>query len=72
MKIVHQAEQEANLQLADTLYQTRLAQRLAPFSLYLGEPSTLLLVVSVGFVALSYFVGRIGEKANPTTTKKGE
>tara|TARA_X000000950_G_scaffold65336_1_gene80253 strand:+ start:6008 stop:6748 length:741 start_codon:yes stop_codon:yes gene_type:complete len=34
--------------------------------------STLLLVVSVGFVALSYFVGRIGEKANPTTTKKGE
>ena len=34
--------------------------------------STLLLVVSVGFVALSYFVGRIGEKANPTKTKKGE
>jgi spermidine/putrescine transport system permease protein len=34
--------------------------------------STLLLVVSVGFVALSYFVGRIGEKANPTTTKNGD
>jgi len=29
-------------------------------------------VVSVGFVALSYFVGRIGEKANPTTTKNGD
>ena len=34
--------------------------------------STLLLAVSVGFVALSYFVGRMGEKANPTTTKKGD
>ena len=34
--------------------------------------STLLLVVSVGFVALSYFVGRTGEKANPTTKLKGD
>jgi spermidine/putrescine transport system permease protein len=34
--------------------------------------STLLLAVSVGFVALSYFVGRMGEKANPTTTKQGD
>jgi len=29
-------------------------------------------VVSVALKAISYFVGRIGEKANPTTTKKGE
>ncbi|MDG2475328.1 MAG: ABC transporter permease [Paracoccaceae bacterium] len=34
--------------------------------------STLLLVVSVGFVALSYFVGQMGEKANPTTKPKGD
>jgi spermidine/putrescine transport system permease protein len=34
--------------------------------------STLLLVVSVVFVALSYFVGRMGEKNNDETSTKGD